>query len=213
MLRVGVLLSGSGTNFQAILDRVQAGTLPVEIALVLSNRAEAAGLERARAAGLPTHIIDHRTFAERAAFDRAITAALQVAGTDLVVLAGFDRLVTRILLDAFPQRVINIHPALLPAFPGLHGQRQAADFGVKVAGATVHFVDEEVDHGPIIIQGVVPVLPDDDETSLGQRILSVEHEIYPLAVQLFAEGRLRIVGRRVVVDGPRPTPPARLIHY
>ena len=157
MLRIGVLLSGSGTNFQAILDHVQAGTLPVELATVISNRDTAHGLDRARQAGIPTTVINHRTFADRASFDTAVVAALRAAGVELVVLAGFDRLVTSTLLDAFPQRVINIHPALLPAFPGMHAQRQAAAFGVKVAGATVHFVDEEVDHGPIIVQGVVPV--------------------------------------------------------
>ena len=213
VLRVGVLLSGSGTNFQAILTRVQAGTLPIELALVLSNRGAAKGLERAAAAGLPTVVIDHRQFADRASFDAAVVTTLRGAGVELVVLAGFDRLVTRVLLAAFPQRVINIHPALLPAFPGLHAQRQAAGFGVKVAGATVHFVDEEVDHGPIIVQGVVPVLADDDEATLAQRILAIEHEIYPLAIQLFAEGRLRVVGRRVIVTGYRPAPPAPLVHY
>lgn len=213
MLRVGVLLSGSGTNFQAILDRVQDGTLAIELALVVSNRAEAAGLQRAANAGVPTRVIEHRGFPERTAFDAAVVDALRGAGVELVVLAGFDRLITRVLLDAFPQRVINIHPALLPAFPGMHAQRQAVGFGVKVAGATVHFVDEEVDHGPIIVQGVVPVLPDDDETTLGQRILSVEHQIYPLAIQLFAERRLQVIGRRVIVSGARPSSPGAFIHY
>lgn len=213
MLRVGVLLSGSGTNFGAILERVQDGTLPVELALVVSNRPAARGLERARAAGIPTAVLPHGDFPQRAAFDAAVVAALRDARVELVVLAGFDRLVTAVLLDAFPQRVINIHPALLPAFPGMHAQRQAADYGVKVAGATVHFVDEHVDHGPIIVQGVVPVAPDDDADTLAHRILAVEHQIYPLAVQLFAEGRLEIVGRRVVVRGPRPALGAPLIQY
>jgi phosphoribosylglycinamide formyltransferase 1 len=213
VLRVGVLLSGSGTNLQAIIDRVRARTLSVELALAISNRAAAKGLERAQAAGVPTRIIDHRTFSDRAAFDAALVAALERARVELVVLAGFDRLVTTTLLSAFPQRVINIHPALLPAFPGMHAQRQAADFGVKLAGATVHFVDEHVDHGPIIVQGAVPVRADDDEGTLAQRILGVEHEIYPLAIQLFADGRLSIVGRRVLVSGPRPSAPAALIAY
>lgn len=213
MLRVAVLLSGSGTNFAAILERAQAGSLPIEIVLVLSNRPDAGGLARATAAGLPTAMLPHRDFADRAAFDAAVVAALRQARTELVVLAGFDRLVTTVLLDAFPQRVINIHPALLPAFPGMHGQRQAADYGVKLAGATVHFVDEHVDHGPIIVQGAIPVLPDDDAGSLAQRLLAVEHQIYPLAVQLIAEGRVQIVGRRVVVSGARPPLPAPLIQY
>lgn len=213
MLRVAVLLSGSGTNFGAILERVQTGSLPIEIVLVLSNRPDAGGLRRATAAGLPTAVLPHRDFADRAAFDAAVVGALRQARAELVVLAGFDRLVTTVLLDAFPQRVINIHPALLPAFPGMHGQRQAADYGVKLAGATVHFVDEHVDHGPIIVQGAIPVLPDDDADSLAQRILAVEHQIYPLAVQLIAEGRLQIVGRRVVVNGPRPPLAAPLIQY
>lgn len=212
-MRVAVLLSGSGTNFGAILERVQTGSLPIEIVLVLSNRPDAGGLRRATAAGLPTAVLPHRDFADRAAFDAAVVGALRQARAELVVLAGFDRLVTTVLLDAFPQRVINIHPALLPAFPGMHGQRQAADYGVKLAGATVHFVDEHVDHGPIIVQGAIPVLPDDDADSLAQRILAVEHQIYPLAVQLIAEGRLQIVGRRVVVNGPRPPLAAPLIQY
>lgn len=213
MLRVGVLLSGSGTNFQAILDRVQDGTLAVDLALVISNRAQAGGLARAAGANIPTTVIDHRSFADRPTFDAALVAALRAARVELVVLAGFDRLVTAVLLDAFPERVINIHPALLPAFPGMHGQRQALDYGAKLAGATVHFVDERVDHGPIIVQGAVPVLPGDDAATLAQRILTVEHRIYPLAIQLFAEGRLTIRDRTVVVSGPRPTGADVLIGY
>ncbi len=204
MLAAGVLISGSGTNLQAILDRIAAGRLDCALRVVISNRAGAAGLARAEGAGVPTRVIDHRGFSSREAFDRALVEGLRAAGVELVVLAGFDRLVTRVLLQAFPQRVINIHPALLPAFKGLHAQRQALAYGVKLAGATVHFVDEDTDHGPIIVQGAVAVAPDDDEAAIRDRILGVEHEIYPAAIQLFAEGRLSVDGRRVVVRGPRP---------
>lgn len=211
MVAVGVLISGAGTNLQAILDRSAAGRLDCTVRLVVSNRPGVAGLDRAAAAGAPARVIDHRSFASREAFDRALVEALRDAGVELVVLAGFDRLVTRVLLHAFPQRVMNIHPALLPAFKGLHAQRQAVVEGAKITGATVHFVDEDVDHGPIVVQGAVPVLSDDSEETLAQRIHEVEHEIYPLAIQLFAEGRLSVEGRRVVVRGPRPTLPPPLV--
>ena len=211
MVAVAVLVSGTGSNLQAIIDAVTAGRLRCDVRLVLSNRPGAGALERARKAGVPTRVIEHRGFPSREAFDGAVVEALREAGTDLVVLAGFDRLVTRVLIDAFPGRIMNIHPALLPAFKGLHAQRQAADYGVKVAGATVHFVDEQTDHGPIIVQGAVPVLPDDDEETLRARILTVEHEIYPRAIQLFVEGRLEVRGRRVIVHGPRPPAPGPLV--
>jgi phosphoribosylglycinamide formyltransferase-1 len=205
VLGVGVLISGSGTNLQAILDRAADGRCGFRVRLVVSNRAEAPGLARAAAAGVPARVIDHRSFGTREAFDAALVAALREAEVDLVALAGFDRLVTRVLLAAFPTRVLNIHPALLPAFKGLHAQRQALDYGVKVTGATVHLVDEDMDHGPIVVQGAVPVYADDTETTLRERILAVEHAIYPLALQLVAEGRLVVEGRRVTIRGPRPT--------
>ncbi|HLK10145.1 MAG TPA: phosphoribosylglycinamide formyltransferase [Candidatus Binatia bacterium] len=211
MLGVGVLISGSGTNLQAILDRAAEGRLGFGVRLVVSNRAGAPGLARAAAAGVPARVIDHRGFATREAFDEALVAALREARVELVALAGFDRLVTRVLLAAFPQRVLNVHPALLPAFKGLHAQRQALEYGVKIAGATVHLVDEDVDHGPIVVQGAIPVHPDDSEDSLRERILTVEHAIYPLAIQLLAEGRLAVEGRRVTVRGARPTAQAPLI--
>jgi len=211
VVAAGVLVSGSGTNLQAFIDRIAAGRLDCVIRLVLSNRPEVQALRRAETAGIPTRVIEHRGFAQREAFETALIESLRAAGVELVLLAGFDRLVTRTLLAAFPMRIMNIHPALLPAFPGLHGQRQALEHGVKLAGATVHFVDEETDHGPIIVQGAVPVLPDDSEESLRARIQQVEHEIYPLAVQLFAEGRLVVEGRRVRVRGPRPTLPGPLV--
>ena len=213
MIAVGVLVSGSGTNLQAILDRVAAKRLHGRIAIVVSNRPGVRALERAAAAGVPTCVVDHRTFTRREAFDAALVGKLRDAGVELVVLAGFDRLVTRVLLEAFPQRVINIHPGLLPAFKGLHAQRDALEYGVKLAGATVHLVDEETDHGPIIVQGAVVVRPDDTEETLRDRILAVEHEIYPAAIQLFAEGRIEVRGRRVVVRGEPPGTASSLISW
>jgi phosphoribosylglycinamide formyltransferase 1 len=206
VITAGVLISGTGTNLQAIIDRVADGSLDCRIALVISNRAQAAGLERATRAAIPTRVIDHHEFATREAFDRALADALRAAGVELVVLAGFDRLITRVLLDAFPNRIVNVHPALLPAFKGLHAQRQALAYGARITGATVHFVDEAEDHGPIILQGAILVAPDDTEETLAQRILEVEHRLYPAAIQLFAQGRLVVEGRRVRI---RAEPAAR----
>ena len=213
MVAAGALISGTGTNLQAIIDRIAAAQLDCALRVVVSNRASAPGLARAEAAGIPTRVIDHRGFARREDFDRAVVAALREAGVELVLLAGFDRLVTPVLLAAFPLRVMNIHPALLPSFKGLDAQRQALAYGVKVAGATVHFVDAHTDHGPIIVQGAVAIDPDDTEDEVRRRILAVEHEIYPLAIQLFAEGRLTVEGRRVIVRGPRPPRPPPLVHW
>jgi phosphoribosylglycinamide formyltransferase-1 len=206
VITAGVLISGTGTNLQAIIDRVADNSLDCRIALVISNRAQAAGLERATRAAIPTRVIDHHEFATREAFDGALADALRAAGVELVVLAGFDRLITRVLLDAFPNRIVNVHPALLPAFKGLHAQRQALAYGARITGATVHFVDEAEDHGPIILQGAILVAPDDTEETLAQRILEVEHRLYPAAIQLFAEGRLVVEGRRVRI---RAEPAAR----
>ena len=212
-LRLGVIASGSGSNLQAIIDRCADGSIDAETVLVLSNVPGAGALNRAEKAGIATALIDHRTFTERADFDRAVVAALQAAGVDLVVLAGFMRLITAPFIEAFPERIINIHPALLPAFPGLHVQRKALEAGARFSGCTVHFVDGGVDTGPIIIQAVVPILDEDDEASLSARILVQEHRIYPQAIQLIAEGRLRIEGRRVriadaaIVDGVMVNPP------
>jgi phosphoribosylglycinamide formyltransferase 1 len=213
VIALGVLVSGSGTNLQAILDRVAAKRLDARAAIVVSNRPGVRALERAAAAGVPTCVVDHRTFARREAFDAALVEKLRQADVELVVLAGFDRLVSRVLLGAFPQRVINIHPALLPAFKGLHAQRDALEYGVKLAGATVHLVDEETDHGPIIVQGAVVVRPDDTEETLRERILAIEHEIYPAAIQLFADGRIEVRGRRVVVRGEPPGTASSLIGW
>jgi phosphoribosylglycinamide formyltransferase-1 len=206
-LRLGVLLSGSGTNLQALLDAIAAGRLQAEVAVVLSNIADAYGLERARSAGVPTVVLSHRELPSREAYDARVAAILGEHGVAVVVLAGFMRLVTRVLLDAFPDRVLNIHPALLPAFPGLHAERQALAHGVTVTGVTVHFVDEHTDHGPILAQAAVPVLPGDDAATLHARIQRQEHRLYPLAIQLLAEGRVRVSGRHVLVDGA-PLPAA-----
>ena len=209
MVAAGVLISGAGTNLQAILDRIAAGRLDGAVRLVLSNRPGVAGLARAERAGVPTKVIDHKLFRSREEFDAAVVATLLEAGVDLVVLAGFDRLLSPVLIGAFAGRIMNIHPALLPAFKGLHAQRQALEYGVKIVGATVHFVDEHLDHGPIIIQGAVSLGPDETEASIRDRILQIEHDIYPTAIQLFAEGRLSIEGRRVRVSGPgRASAPA-----
>ncbi len=201
-LRLGILASGGGTNLQAIIDRCADGSLPAEIAVVISNNPGAGALERAQRAGIPARCIDHRPFASREDYDRALVAALRESGVELVVLAGFMRLLTEVLLDAFPGRIMNIHPALLPAFPGLHVQKKALDYGARFAGCTVHFVDSGVDTGPIILQAVVPVRQDDTEQTLARRILQQEHRIYPRAIELFARGRLRIEGRRVLIDPP-----------
>lgn len=198
-LPIGVLISGSGTNLQAIINAIAAGELPAEIRVVVSNRAEAYGLSRAEQHGLPTAILSHTGFPSRAAFDTALLEVLRDRGVDLVVLAGFMRLLSPVFIRTFPQRIMNIHPGLLPAFPGLHAQRQALECGVRIAGATVHFVDEEMDHGPIITQAAVPVYPDDTEGTLSARILAQEHRIYPYAIRLFAEGRLEVCGHSVIV--------------
>lgn len=211
-LRLGVLVSGGGTNLQAIIDRCADGSIDAEIALVLCNNPLAGALERARRAGVPSIVIDNREYPSREEFDQAMVEALREAEVELVVLAGFMRLISAPFLQAFPGRVMNIHPALLPAFPGLHVQRKALEYGVRFAGCTVHFVDAGLDTGPIIIQAVVPVLDTDDEAALCARILEQEHRIYPRAIQLFAEERLRIEGRRVRIEPPLSPVEAALIN-
>lgn len=191
-LKLGVLISGSGTNLQAVLDAIAAGSLDAEVTVVVSNIATAQGLERARAAGVPTKVIDHRGFLARTEFDAAVVQALREHGAEWVVLAGFMRVVTPVLLDAFPMRVINVHPALLPAFPGTHGARQALEYGVRVAGCTVHLVDAGTDTGPIVAQAAVPVLRGDDEATLAARILVEEHALLPKVLQWIADGRMRV---------------------
>lgn len=209
-LRLGVLASGGGTNLQAIIDRCADGSLSAEIVLVLTNVPGAGALARADKAGLATCCLDHRSYPDRESFDRAVVATLQEAGVELVVLAGFMRIIGATFVAAFPQRIINIHPALLPAFPGLHVQKKALEYGARFAGCTVHFVDGGVDTGPIIVQAVVPVLDDDTEATLSARILVQEHRIYPQAIQLIAEGRVHLEGRRVIIDSPPHSPGAAL---
>ena len=199
-LRIGALASGSGTNLQAIIDRCRDGSQAAEVVLVISNNQDAGALDRARKADIQTLCIDHRCYTDRKEFDRRVVDALQEAKIDLVILAGFMRIISEIFVEAFPNRIMNIHPALLPAFPGLHVQRKALAYGVRFSGCTVHFVDTGTDTGPIIIQAVVPVLDSDNEATLSARILDQEHRIYPRAIQLFAEGRLRVEGRKVLVQ-------------
>jgi phosphoribosylglycinamide formyltransferase-1 len=196
-LRVGVLASGRGSNLQALLDACRHPDFPARIVLVLSDRERAPALERARAAGVEAVFVNPKDFADRPAFDLALVRLLEARRVGLVCHAGFMRILSPAYVRAFAGRALNIHPSLLPAFPGLHAQRQALDWGVKVAGATVHFVDEGVDTGPIVLQAVVPVEPDDTEDSLSARILVEEHRLYPEAVRRFAQGQLRIVGRSV----------------
>ena len=198
---IGVLISGSGTNLQAIIDAIEARKLDAKIQVVLSNRADAYGLARAKNHGIPTEVLDHKNFPSREAFDEAVIEILRARNVELVVLAGFMRLLSPVFVKAYSNRIMNIHPALLPAFPGLHVQKKAVEHGVRFSGCTVHFVNEECDEGPIIIQAVVPVFPDDTEESLAARILQQEHRIYPRAIQLYGEGRLRVEGRKVFVDG------------
>ncbi len=195
-----MLCSGSGTNLGALIAAERGGQLgPAQIRLVLVNKPDAGARARAREAGIPCTVLEHGEFPRREAYDAALVTALRAADVELVALAGFMRVVTTTLLDAFPGRVLNIHPSLLPAFPGIHAQRQALVHGAKVSGATVHLVDDGLDSGPIVLQAAVPVLDGDDEAALSARILVEEHRIYPEALRLLAEGRLHIVGRRVAV--------------
>jgi phosphoribosylglycinamide formyltransferase 1 len=189
---LGVLVSGSGTNLQAILDAIAAGRLQAKVGVVVSNVANAKALDRAKAARVPAIVVDHKAFPTRAAFDAAVVEVLQAHRVECVVLAGFMRLVTSTILDAFPNRVVNVHPALLPAFPGIHAQRQAIEYGVALSGCTVHFVDSGTDSGPIIAQAPVLVLDDDDEATLSARILQKEHELLPTVLQWIAEGRVEV---------------------
>jgi phosphoribosylglycinamide formyltransferase 1 len=198
---VGVLVSGSGTNLAALLEACAAPDFPAEVRVVISNVADAYALTRAKNANVEAVALEHKQYSGREAFEKALVSALKERQVELVCLAGFMRLLTRTFLEDFPGRVLNIHPALLPSFPGLHGPRQALAAGVKVAGCTVHLVDEGTDSGPIVIQAAVPVLPTDDEAALAARILVQEHRIYPLAVRWMAEGRIEVQGRTVRVRG------------
>jgi phosphoribosylglycinamide formyltransferase-1 len=196
--RLGILISGRGSNLQAIIDAIESGRLDASVAVVISNKPEASGLERARAAGIEALAIPHRGFPTRADFDRALVDALQAREVGLVCLAGFMRLVGEPMLEAFPQAILNIHPSLLPAFPGIDAQRQAIEYGVKVSGVTVHLVNSDLDGGPVVLQRSVPVLDGDTPETLAGRILAEEHQIYPEAISLVLDGRWRLEGRRFI---------------
>ncbi|MEE8574933.1 MAG: phosphoribosylglycinamide formyltransferase [Thermodesulfobacteriota bacterium] len=205
MLPIGVLASGGGTNLQSIIDEIEAGTLKAEIKLVLSDKADAYALTRAAKHNIPTLVITKGEYPDRADFDEAAANALKKNGVELVVLAGFMRLLSKSFLEAFPERIINIHPSLLPAFPGLNVQKKALAKGVKFSGCTVHFVDEGLDSGPVINQAVVPVLSSDTVDTLSKRILEREHKLYPEAIRYFAEERVTVNGRQVKIkDAPEP---------
>jgi phosphoribosylglycinamide formyltransferase 1 len=201
MKKIVILISGRGSNMEAMLAAHAAGRLPVEIAAVISNRADAKGLETATRAGVATAVVDHKAHTGREAFDAALAATIDRFAPDLVVLAGFMRILTPGFVGRYEGRLLNIHPSLLPAFPGLHTHSRALAEGVRIHGCSVHFVTAELDHGPIVVQAAVPVLPGDDEAALSARVLAEEHRIYPQAVRWFAEGRLRLVGGRVHVEG------------
>lgn len=200
MKNVGILISGRGSNMACLLDAMESGRIPARCALVLSNRPDAQGLDIARRRGIRTAVVDHKASSSREEHDARVVAALRKAEVDVVCLAGYMRLLSPVFVRAFKDRILNIHPALLPTFPGLHVQQQALDAGVRFSGCTVHLVDEEVDHGPIVLQAVVPILPADDEESLSRRILSYEHRLYPLALELVCEGRVTVEGPRARLD-------------
>ena len=200
-LKLAILISGRGSNMRALIGGCREGHIDAEVALVLSNEAEAAGLGHAAGAGIATKVIPHGDFPDRVSFDGAIDRALTTAGADFVCLAGFMRLLTPGFIARWRDRMINIHPSLLPAFPGLDTHRRVLEAGAKITGCTVHFVRFETDTGPIIAQAAVPVLPGDDEASLADRVLAAEHRLYPMALRLVAEGRVRVEGERAMIDG------------
>lgn len=207
-LRVAVLASGRGSNLQAIIDSIEANLVQATVVAVISNKKDAVALERARKHGLKDLFVDPKPFAgqsdSREAYDRALLAILQQHEVELVLLAGYMKIVTAVLVNAYANRMMNIHPSLLPSFPGLDVQKKAIEWGCKLAGCTVHFVTEGVDEGPIILQAAVPILDDDSSETLAARILVQEHKLYPRAVQLFAEGRLHVDGRRVLIEQGKP---------
>ncbi|MBO8137172.1 MAG: phosphoribosylglycinamide formyltransferase [Desulfotomaculum sp.] len=201
LLKVGVLASGRGSNLQSIIDSCQRGEINAEVKVVISDSRDAYALRRAEKYGIDAYFVNVKEYPDKAAYEARIVEILKQYQVELVCLAGYMRLVGSTVLKAFPWRIMNIHPSLLPAFPGLHAQRQALDHGVKISGCTVHFVDEGMDTGPIILQAAVPVYDDDTEESLAERILEQEHKIYPQAVGLFADGRLQLVGKKVIING------------
>lgn len=203
MKSIVILISGRGSNMELLLDAAASGALPVRVAAVLSNRPQAKGLEVAAAKGVATRVVDHQNYSRREDFDAAMAAEIDAHAPDLVVLAGFMRILSDAFVEHYAGRLINIHPSLLPAYPGLHTHRRALEDGVRVHGCTVHFVTPTLDHGPIVIQAAVPVLDGDDEVSLAARVLLQEHQIYPLAVRWFVEGRLKLQDGRVVFNTPQ----------
>ncbi len=203
---IAALVSGSGSTLQAIIDASERGDIPCRVGIVISNKADAYGLVRAEKHGIPTEVVSHRDFKTREEFDARLVEIIRRSGAELVCLAGFMRVLTPVFVRAFTGRILNIHPALLPSFPGTHGPRQALDHGVKFSGCTVHFLDEGVDTGPIIVQAVVPVYDDDTEETLAARILKQEHRIYPMAIRLYFQGKLKRDGRRVKADATPKIP-------
>ena len=199
-LKVSVLISGRGSNLQALIDACAKADFPAEIVRVISNEADAGGLDKAAEAGLPTAVVPHRDHPDRPAFEAELDKEIRAAGTELIALAGFMRLLTEGFVDAWRDRLINVHPSLLPAFKGLHTHERAIDAGVRFSGCTVHYVRPAMDEGPIIVQAAVPILADDDADSLGGRVLAQEHLIYPLALRLIGEGKVRVDGERAIVD-------------
>lgn len=198
-LKIGVLVSGRGTNLQSIINNIENRNIPAEIAIIISNIPNAYALERAKNHKINTKVIDYKAFKSREEFEKSIIEILKTQGVELVCLAGFMRILSPFFINTFKHRIMNIHPALLPSFPGTHAQKQAFDYGVKISGCTVHFVDEGTDTGPIIIQEAVPVLDSDTEESLSARILEKEHTLYPQAIKLFAEGKIEVRGRKVII--------------
>ncbi|NOX20636.1 MAG: phosphoribosylglycinamide formyltransferase [Nitrospirae bacterium] len=203
MLKIGVMASGRGSNFQSIIDSIKSGYLKATIELLITDNPDAYAIQRAKDNSIEFLVMKPSDFSSKDAYYSRVAEEFKKRSVELVVLAGFMRVVKKPLIEAYPMRIMNIHPALLPSFPGLHGQKQALDYGVKISGCTVHFVDEGVDTGPIIIQAAVPVYHDDTEDSLSERILRQEHRIFPYAIKLFSEGRLKVEGRRVIIDAPR----------
>lgn len=198
--RLGVLVSGSGTNLQAIIDRIESGEISAEIVCVISNKADAYALTRASRHGIPVIVHENASFSERRSYDAATVEILRSHKVDLVILAGFMRVLTDVMVNAFPNAIMNIHPALLPSFQGLHAQQQALDYGVRFSGCTVHFVDCGTDTGPIILQSVVPVEQDDTEEILSARIQKAEHQTFSAAIKLFVDGKIRVDGRKILIS-------------
>jgi phosphoribosylglycinamide formyltransferase-1 len=203
MLTLGVLASGRGSNFQSIIDSIESGALKAAVAVLISDNADAYALERARNHNIEALVMKPKDFADKNAYYSHIAGELKKRNVELVILAGFMRVIGKPLIDHYRNKIMNIHPALLPSFPGLHGQKQAVDYGVKISGCTVHFVDEGMDTGPIIIQAAVPSYHDDTEDTLSGRILKQEHKIFPHAIKLYSEGRLSVEGRKVIIKGNR----------